>query len=73
MIYPMIHHDHPLSLLRNTRRVHQVQRGYACFDAYARISLTVSAQQLLLVRRGEALVIAGSHFIFPYIGNIHSN
>eukprot|EP00435_Cladocopium_sp_Y103_P044407 s360_g12.t1 len=26
----------------------KVQRGYACFDAYARISLTVSAQQLLL-------------------------
>ena len=31
-----------------------MQRGYACFDAYARISLTVSAQQLLLVPvRGE--------------------
>ncbi|OLP97240.1 hypothetical protein AK812_SmicGene20424 [Symbiodinium microadriaticum] len=27
----------------------KVQRGYACFDAYARISLAVSAQQLLLV------------------------
>ncbi|CAJ1435527.1 unnamed protein product [Effrenium voratum] len=27
----------------------KVHRGYACFDAYARISLAVSAQQLLLV------------------------
>ncbi|CAJ1365905.1 unnamed protein product [Effrenium voratum] len=27
----------------------KVQRGYACFDAYARISLTVSAQQMMLV------------------------
>ena len=26
----------------------KVQRGYACFDAYARISLTVSAQQMML-------------------------
>eukprot|EP00913_Durusdinium_trenchii_P023920 g22465.t1 len=27
----------------------RVQRGYACFDAYARISLVVAAQQMLLV------------------------
>lgn len=26
----------------------RVQRGYACFDAYARISLVVAAQQMLL-------------------------
>ena len=33
----------------------RVQRGYACFDAYARISLAVSAQQLVLVESYFAL------------------
>mmetsp|Transcript_38667 Transcript_38667/g.70393 ORF Transcript_38667/g.70393 Transcript_38667/m.70393 type:complete len:818 (+) Transcript_38667:27-2480(+) len=33
----------------------QVQRSYACFDAYARISLSVSASQLLLVDAYYAL------------------
>lgn len=35
----------------------KVQRGYACFDAYARISLTVSAQQLLLVGAYYAIAL----------------
>jgi hypothetical protein len=30
----------------------RVQRGYACFDAYARIALAVAAQQMLLVWPG---------------------
>jgi len=33
----------------------RVQRGYACFDAYARISLAVSAQQMVLVESYFAL------------------
>mmetsp|Transcript_83439 Transcript_83439/g.150526 ORF Transcript_83439/g.150526 Transcript_83439/m.150526 type:complete len:1021 (-) Transcript_83439:152-3214(-) len=33
----------------------RVQRGYACFDAYARICLAVSAQQLLLIEAYFAL------------------
>lgn len=37
----------------------RVQRGYACFDAYSRISLAVAAQQMLLVSLGQRLM---NHF-----------
>lgn len=39
----------------------RVQRGYACFDAYSRISLAVAAQQMLLVNLGQRLV---NHFFY---------
>ncbi|CAK9059329.1 unnamed protein product [Durusdinium trenchii] len=42
----------------------RVQRGYACFDAYARISLAVSAQQLVLVESYFAL----GHFMLKSEG-----
>ena len=43
------------SLYSHFWMLRRVQRGYACFDAYARISLAVSAQQLVLVESYFAL------------------
>ena len=43
----------------------RVQRGYACFDAYARISLVVAAQQMLLAAQRVAESKSFSSFRGP--------
>ena len=40
---------HFLFLPERPLRLRRVQRGYACFDAYARIGLVLAAQHMLLV------------------------